>query len=96
MGADDDEFPLPPPSSICTHSPLYFHTHIHAHTHLHTHTHTHARARANAADKEIATWMRANMKSQIIVTANKCERRTNTGARLGYLASHAFARHFNW
>lgn len=31
------------------------------------------------ADKEIATWMRANMKSQIIVTANKCERRTNTG-----------------
>eukprot|EP00873_Tetraselmis_striata_P001833 jgi/Tetstr1/422097/TSEL_012955.t1 len=31
------------------------------------------------ADEEIANWMRANIKSQIIVTANKCERRTHTG-----------------
>eukprot|EP00951_Prasinocladus_malaysianus_P038740 scaffold427625_cov31-Prasinocladus_malaysianus.AAC.1 len=34
------------------------------------------------ADKEIAQWMRANMKSKVVVTANKCERKTYTGEKL--------------
>jgi len=39
-----------------------------------------ARQGVSPADVEIATWMRSNLnKSNIIVTANKCELRSNTG-----------------